>query len=220
MKRVAAAFWRFGEAVAPLAALLDRGGILAVPTESSYALGVDPLSPVGVAAVFRVKGRRGGRPLPIVFSQPAQLLSLGVDPEGPAVRRAAELWPAPLSVLLPTAALVPAAAGSGTLAVRVPDHPGLQALLDALGRPLTATSANRSGGEPILDPGAAAALLAGEDAVVVDGGKLPGGPPSTIVAFTAGGVEVIRRGRFPVNRVMPVQGILPVHSIMEDGRDR
>lgn len=219
MRPVEGAFWRFGEAVEPLAALLDRGGILAVPTESSYGLGVDPLSPVGVAAVFRVKGRRGGRPLPIVISQPAQLVSLGVDPEDPAIRRVVGFWPAPLSVLVPTTASVPAAAGSSTVAVRVPDHPGLRALLDALGRPLTATSANRSGGEPILEPGAAAELLAGEEAVVVDGGKLAGGPPSTVVAFSAGGVEVIRRGRFPVHRIMPAHRSL-AHWNEEDGRDR
>lgn len=206
MRPPASLFWHPGEAVQPLAALLDRGGILAVPTESSYGLGVDPLSPAGVAAVYRVKGRDEGKPLPIVISQPSQLAALGIDPDALAVRRAARFWPAPLTVLVPAPVSVPAAAGAGTLAVRVPAQPTLLALLDALDRPLTATSANPSGGEPLLDPAAVAALLAGEEAVVVDAGRLPGGPPSTLVAFDDGGVEIIRRGRFPV------------HILMEDRR--
>ena len=70
----------------------------------------------------------------------------------------------------------------------MPDHAGLRGLLAALGHGLTATSANRSGGEPILDPAEVAELLAGEDAVVVDGGILPGGPPSTLVAIEGGGL--------------------------------
>ena len=61
--------------------------------------------------------------------------------------------------------------------MRVPDHERLRELLAALGHGLTATSANRSGEPPILDPAGVAELLAGEDAVVVDGGALPAGPP-------------------------------------------
>jgi tRNA A37 threonylcarbamoyladenosine synthetase subunit TsaC/SUA5/YrdC len=88
-----------------------------------------------------------------------------------------------------------------TIAVRVPGHDGLRRLLGELGHGLTATSANPSGGEPVLDPAGAAELLAGEDAVVVDGGFLPGGPPSTLVAIEEGGPVVLRTGRFPVDRL-------------------
>jgi L-threonylcarbamoyladenylate synthase len=83
----------------------------------------------------------------------------------------------------------------------VPGHDGLRGLLAALGHGLTATSANRSGGEPVLDPREAAELLAGEDAVVVDGGVLPGGAPSTIVAIEGSGPVVLRSGSFPVERL-------------------
>jgi L-threonylcarbamoyladenylate synthase len=199
--RPGAPLWRPGEPVEPLRALLARGGILALPTESSYGLGADPGNPVGVAAVYRVKGRGEEKPLPIVISHPDQLVALGIDPAAPGLAAVARHWPAPLSVLLPTALPVPAAAGSGTLAVRVPDQPLLRQLLAALGTALTATSANRSGEPALLDPAAVSTLLAGEDAVVVDGGALPGGAPSTIVAATAGGLEVIRRGRFPVEEI-------------------
>jgi tRNA A37 threonylcarbamoyladenosine synthetase subunit TsaC/SUA5/YrdC len=77
----------------------------------------------------------------------------------------------------------------------------LRRLLAGLGHGLTATSANQSGGAPVLDPQGAAALLAGEDAMIVDGGILPGGPPSTIMAIEESGPVVLRAGSFPVERL-------------------
>ncbi len=193
--------WHPGEPVAPLAACLARGGLLAIPTESSYGLGADPGNPFGVAAVYRVKGREAGKPLPVVVAGFDQLAGLGIDPDLPILKRIRDGWPGPLSVLLPTASDLPAAAGAGSLAVRIPGHPGLRALLAALGRPLTATSANRSGDEPILDPAELPALLAGEDAVVIDGGVLPGGPPSTLIEGAPSGWRILRPGRFDGDRL-------------------
>jgi L-threonylcarbamoyladenylate synthase len=116
-----------------------------------------------------------------------------------------QIWPAPLTAILPIVSIegrpLPAAAGLPELAVRVPAHAGLRTLLSELGGGLTATSANPSGGAPATTPEAAAALLAGEDGALVDGGTLPGGPPSTIVRWTPGGLEVVRAGSFPVDRL-------------------
>lgn len=189
--------WHFGEPPGALRDTLRRGGILAIPTESSYGLGVDPRNANGVQAVFEVKRRDGGKPLPVVVAGVEQLPALGVDPADPAVAPFVPLWPAPLSVLAPLRAPLPAAAGANRLAVRVPDHAALRRLLVELG-PLTATSANRSGEPPVLDPLALEPMLAGVDAVVVDGGVLPGGPPSTLVEWTADGPRVRRAGRYPL----------------------
>ncbi|HXO21806.1 MAG TPA: L-threonylcarbamoyladenylate synthase [Thermoanaerobaculia bacterium] len=194
-------FWRWGDPVAPLVDLLARGGILAIPTESSYGLAVDPRNAQGVAAVYAVKGREAGKPLPVVIAGRGQLAGLGIDPDLPILERLAAAWPGPLSVLLPLARPLPAAAGTGRLAVRVPAHERLRSLLAALGMGLTATSANPSGGAPILAPRAAAELLAGFDAVVIDDGVLPGGPPSTVVEWTAAGLRVVRAGSFPEARL-------------------
>jgi L-threonylcarbamoyladenylate synthase len=209
--RAAVPIWRPGEPVAPLAAVIARGGVLAIPTESSYGLAVDPWNPEGVARIYRIKEREAGKPLPVVASDVGQLAGLGIDLEAPILSPIlgvlARLWPAPLTAVLPVARPLPASAGAPSLAVRVPAHEGLRRLLAALGTPLTATSANPSGGEPALDPETAAALLAGEDAVVIDGGRLPGGPPSTLVAprpgsgFAGGGFEVLRAGAFPAERL-------------------
>ena len=197
--------WHWGDPIAPLRDLLHRGGVVAIPTESSYGLGADPRNPAGVEAIYRIKGREAGKALPVVVAGREQLaplgVSLGADSNLYIVERLFALWPAPLTVLLPISRPLPAAAGENRLAVRVPEHEKLRELLAALGHGLTATSANRSGGEPILDPAAAAELLAGEDAMVVDGGVLPGGPPSTLVAIEGDGLAVLRTGRFPAERL-------------------
>jgi L-threonylcarbamoyladenylate synthase len=196
--------WRSGDPVEPLAALLARGGVLAIPTESSYGLGADPRNRNGVEAIYRIKGREPRKALPVVVAGLAQLADLGIDPDLSILKPLSSCWPGPLTVVLPIARplrRLPAAAGEATLAVRVPGHDGLRELLAALGHGLTATSANRSGEAPVLDPEGAAELLAGEDAVVVDGGVLPGGPPSTVVAIEEGGPVVLRTGRFPVDRL-------------------
>lgn len=189
--------WFFGDDPALPAAVVARGGVLAIPTESSYGLAADPRSRAGVEAIYRLKSREAGKPLPVLVAELAQLALLGVDPTAPEVARAARCWPAALTVVLPLApeALpLPAAAGGRSVAVRVPDHPELRALLAVTG-PLTATSANPSGGEPILDPHAAASFLTGADALLVDGGALPGGPPSTLIAFDGPHLRILRPGR-------------------------
>jgi len=196
--------WRFGEPAAPLAALLARGGVLALPTESSYGLAADPRNPAGVAAVYRIKAREAGKPLPVVVAGLDRLAGLGIDPDLPILAVLARFWPGPLTAVLPISRPLPAAAGTGSLAVRVPDHAPLRTLLRELGpgiMGLTATSANPSGGAPATEPMAAAALLAGEEGALVDGGPLPGGPPSTLVRWTPDGLEVLRPGGLPAGRL-------------------
>jgi L-threonylcarbamoyladenylate synthase len=193
--------FHFGDPVAPLRDLLARGGIVAFPTESSYGLGVDPWNRAGVEAIYRIKEREAGKALPVVIAGRDQLAGLGIADDLHIVERFFAVWPAPLTVVLPVARPLPASAGEGTLAVRVPAHEDLLALLAALGHGLTATSANRSGEAPILDPAGLGRLLAGEDAAVVDGGVLPGGPPSTLVAIEGEGLVVLREGRFPAERL-------------------
>ncbi|HVG10145.1 MAG TPA: L-threonylcarbamoyladenylate synthase [Thermoanaerobaculia bacterium] len=198
------AFWRWGDPVEPLRELLRRGGVLAIPTESSYGLGADPRNRKGVEAIYRIKGREPRKALPVVVADLEQLADLGIDADLSILKPLSACWPGPLTVVLPIARTIPAAAGEPTLAVRIPGHQGLRGLLAALGHGLTATSANPSGGKPVLEPEGAADLLEGEDAMVVDGGVLPGGPPSTLVAIEEAGPVVLRTGKFPVERLREV----------------
>jgi L-threonylcarbamoyladenylate synthase len=203
-----AALWRLGEPLEALVERVRRGGILCVPTESSYGVAVDPRNEEAVERIFELKRRDGRKPLPVVIANPSQLALLGIAPEQPAVAAVRGLWPAALSVVLATDRPLPAAAGARSLAVRVPDHPLLLSVLAAVG-PLTATSANPSGEPPLLDPHEVAAWAAGLDACVVNGGLLPGGPPSTLVEPTPSGWRVLRAGRVAADRLPPYPPVVP-----------
>ena len=205
-------FWHWDDDPADLIAVLRRGGVLAIPTESSYALAVDPLDERGVAAVFAVKGRAEGEALPVVIADLEQAAALGVDRDAAGLQSVATRWPAALTIVVPIPRAIPASAGDASIAIRVPDHARLRSLLARTG-PLTATSANRSGEPPLLDPTAAAQLLEGVDSRVVDGGLLGGGAPSTLVRWVGGGFRVLRAGRYPLDR-------LPIGAAQAPGSDR
>jgi L-threonylcarbamoyladenylate synthase len=193
-------------------AVLQAGGVVAIPTESSYGLAVDPCNPEAVERVYRLKARDAGKPLPVVAATVEQVAALGARVEGPEFDALVSLWPAPLTLVVPLAPSAPsvgdrprpaAAAGFDTLAVRIPAHDSLRALLAQVG-PVTATSANVSGEPPVLDADGAAALLAAVDgpALVIDGGTLPGGLPSTLVAPPR---RVLRQGAFPAERLPDIE---------------
>jgi L-threonylcarbamoyladenylate synthase len=196
-----AEIWRRHDPIDVLRDVLAAGGVFAVPTESSYGLAVDPRDAAGVEAVFAIKGRDARQALPVVVADLEQLHALGVPRGGPELEVAASLWPAPLTVLFPIPAPLPATAGKSTVAARIPAHEGLRDVLRRLGHGLTATSANRTGGPPVLDPRDLRPLLAGRRAFVVDGGVLPGGPPSTLVDWAGGELRVLREGAFPIARL-------------------
>ncbi len=200
--------WRFGDDPAELVAALDRGAVLAIPTESSYGLAVDPLSERGVAAVLALKGSREGKGLPVVGGEVGAFVALGVDARDPAFAWVTARWPAALTVVVPLARPIPASMGRLDLALRIPGHERLRALLEVLGRPLTATSANPSGAAPYLHAGELTNWLArelskdraaaGVEAIVIDDGELPGGPPSTLVELKDGRPFVLRPGRVEI----------------------
>jgi L-threonylcarbamoyladenylate synthase len=192
--------WHWDDDPAELIEVLRLGGVLGVPTESSYGLAVDPTDERGVATIFEVKGRAGNLALPVVVADLSQAVALGVDAGTPGLDAVAKLWPAPLSIVVRLERPIAASASGTTLAIRIPAHERLRELLHLLG-PLTATSANRSGEPPLLDPIATATLLEGMNGRVVDGGTMPGGLPSTLVRWEGGGFRVLRAGRFPLDRL-------------------
>lgn len=192
--------WHWGDAVEPLVHCLEAGGVLAIPTESSYALAVDPRSAVGVESIYRIKRRERGKALLVVAADLEQILSLGVRPDLPELQVLATLWPAPLTAVLPLVDDLPASAGRATLAVRIPAHRRIRRLLRDVQCPLTATSANLAGEPPVLDPTdlepLLEPLLAQGETIIVDDGHLPGGAPSTLVEWSEGNPRILRRGAY------------------------
>ncbi|MDE2689304.1 MAG: L-threonylcarbamoyladenylate synthase [Acidobacteriota bacterium] len=189
--------WPWDGDLSEVRTALSEGRILAIPTESSYGLAVDPSSIAGVEAIYRLKERERGKPLPVVAANLEQAIDLGVE-RNDAIRMAEAHWPASLTVVasLRSGVSVPAAAGGDTLAVRVPDHDRLRALLQALGHPLTATSANRSGDPPACGLADLEPILGDSGALVIGGEQTPGGLASTVVSWSSAGLRVLRRGRF------------------------
>lgn len=184
------------EEVARLRETLASGGVAAIPTETYYALAADPTSERGVSRVFEIKGRDDGKPLLVLFSDRAQLPGLSVDSKDPRLDPFFRLWPAPLTVVVPIRHAIAASRGGATLAIRIPARQDVRDLLRAVG-PLTGTSANRSGAEPMASPDAVAQVFdTGLDALV-DGGATAGGTPSTIVDATVEPPHRIRAGGFP-----------------------
>jgi tRNA threonylcarbamoyl adenosine modification protein (Sua5/YciO/YrdC/YwlC family) len=179
------------EAIEAGRATVAQGGVLLVPTESYYGLGADPWSEPGVEKIFSMKARPAELGLPVLCADWQQVESLVEVPDSFRVKLA-RLWPAALTVVLPTVADV-AAARTGTLAVRIPDHAELRALLYRLG-PLTGTSANRHGEPPSTTVEGAVATLAEAPDLVLDAGATAGGKTSTLVDLSRGEPEILRSG--------------------------
>jgi L-threonylcarbamoyladenylate synthase len=180
--------------LAAAAAALAEGRIVGVPTDTVYGIAVDPFSEEAVRALFLAKDRPGVVPIPILAADPAQAARIGVL-EGGAATAAAVHWPGALTLVVPRAPGLPDWVGhavSGSVGIRVPDHPKALALLRLAG-PLAVTSANRTGFPPAADDRAARAALGSAVAVYLDGSGA-GGPASTVVDLTGAEPHVLREG--------------------------
>lgn len=171
--------------------VLRAGGLVAFPTETVYGLGARALDAAAAKRVYRAKGRPSDNPLIVHVDGPAMLPRVARRVTPLARRLMARFWPGPLTLVLEKAAAVPGAVTGGgrTVAVRCPAHPAARALIRALGEPIAAPSANRSG-RP--SPTAAAHVLrdlAGRVTLILDGGPSRQGLESAIVDA---------RGRRPV----------------------
>ncbi|HJZ87125.1 MAG TPA: L-threonylcarbamoyladenylate synthase [Polyangia bacterium] len=185
-------------AVREAAAALARGELVALPTETYFALGADALHEPALKNLLERKGRDATQTLSLLIEP--ELLPLVVAEVPPAARALmAAHWPGPLTLALPARPGLPVAlVQADCVAVRVSPDPIARALVRALGRPLTATSANPAGAPP---PRTAAQVRAYfPDLLVVGEGPTPGGPPSTLVRVTAAGlVELVRAGPIAID---------------------
>ena len=158
--------------VALAASLLTPGSLLIYPTDTLYALGGRVLDAAAGAAVRRAKGREEGKPLPLVAADLEQARALcSAWPEA-ADRLAAHFWPGPVTLVIPAAPAVPAdiTAGTGTIAIRVPDLELTRALCRRTG-PLVSTSANRAGGTPPVTCADALEAVGAAAALALDAGR-------------------------------------------------
>ena len=201
------------------ASLLRTGGLVAFGTETVYGLGADATNAGAVARIFEVKGRPRFNPL-IVHLPDEDAAFREVEASGLARRLARAFWPGPLTIVLPrrgTSRVVElATAGLSTLGVRVPAPPETRELLEAVGAPVAAPSANRSGK---VSPSAAAHVLAELDGhidAVLDGGDCTVGIESTVVTVFGDDIVLLRPGGVTMEELeaagLPTRSLAPVEK--------
>lgn len=176
----------YGEAaIAEAAAIIATGGCVATPTETVYGLAADATNAEAVAGIYAAKGRPSFNPLIVHVADRRAAEAIAMfDRDARALADA--FWPGPLTLVLPLRPDAPIAglvtAGLATVAIRVPQHRAMQALLAATGKPLAAPSANASGSISPTRAAHVAASLAGRIPLIIDDGATSGGIESTIVA--------------------------------------
>jgi len=194
------------DAIAAAVALIAGGEIVAVPTETVYGLAADAGNAEAVARIYAAKGRPSFNPLIVHVPDLAAAEALAVVGED-ARTLAERFWPGPLTLVLPLRSGAPIAslvtAGLDTVAIRVPAHRAMRALLEAVGRPLAAPSANRSNGISPTRAAHVAASLGASVPLIVDDGACEAGLESTIVR----GREVLRPGPLTRDVLFPGEDV-------------
>jgi L-threonylcarbamoyladenylate synthase len=168
--------------IARAAAVIERGGILAIPTDALYALVADPYNLSAVGRVFFAKGRESNRALPLLVSDLLMAEELTTEITLRFQLLARKYWPGPLTTIVPASAKVPMklTGNSGRLALRHSKSNTAQALLEYLGRPLIATSANLSGNPTCRSGIEVFGTMDGRVDLVLDGGHCTGQGATTI----------------------------------------
>ena len=194
------------------AAILRRGGLLGIPTETVYGLGANGLDGEAVARIFAAKGRPQDNPL-ILHIPSADWLERYCEDIPPAARAlAARFWPGPLTMILRRRPIVPDAvtAGLDTVGMRCPAHPVCRAILAAADLPVAAPSGNTSG-RP--SPTTMADMLEDMDGKIdgiVDGGPCAVGVESTIIDLTETPPRLLRPGGVTLEELEDVLGEVAV----------
>jgi L-threonylcarbamoyladenylate synthase len=201
-------------ALAQAAAILRKGGTVALPTETVYGLGANALNANAVEAIFAAKGRPYWDPLIVHVSDEAMLAQVVSETPDAARKLMAAFWPGPLTLLLPRSAAVPDAvtAGRPLVGVRMPAHPVARELIRLAGIPIAAPSANRFGH---TSPTTAVHVLDDLDGridAVVDSGPTAFGVESTVLDPGASPMIIYRPGAITVEQIRETAGEVVLFS--------
>ncbi|MEC4680575.1 MAG: L-threonylcarbamoyladenylate synthase [Nitrospirota bacterium] len=187
-------------------ACVQEGGVLAVPTDSYYALAVGIFQPAALEQLRVIKGNRDRKPFPVLIGDPSQLDQLVDHVPEIATKLMQQFWPGLLTVVLKAKPHVSPVlmSESGTIGVRQPNHSLLCNLLMHTG-PLTGTSANRTGQAPAMTVENVQHQLGADIDLILDGGPTPGGQPSTVLQVEPE-LRLLRQGEIPLSAIQNVLG--------------
>lgn len=183
--------------------VLRHQGLVAFPTDTVYGLGALPFDATAVERLYTAKGRPAEKAIAILVGQPDDLAKVVSELPPMAQTLAQKFWPGPLTLIVPKHPALPDVVSSAgnTVGVRQPDHPIAQKLLQLIG-PLAVTSANRSGEPNPLKATDVLAQLNGRIDLLLDGGRVPGGLPSTVLDCTQAQPKVLREGPITLAAIM------------------
>ena len=191
-------------AITQAAQTLTAGGLVAFPTDTVYGVGAHAFDAETIELLYAAKERPRDKAIPVLLASTADLPLVAREVPSAARRLADAFWPGALTLVLPRHPALPAVltADGDSVAVRVPDHPVVRALIAALGAPLAATSANLSGQPSPVTAEEVATQLGERVDLILDGGPCPSvgrGVPSTVLDLTLDPPRVLRSG--PVTEV-------------------
>lgn len=182
--------------LAEAAGFLAAGGLIAFPTETYYGLAADYANPAALERLAWAKGREEEKPFALILASPAEAEQIAQCPPAAKELMAAH-WPGPLTLVMRgRPGLCQRLLGpGGMVGMRVSPHPVAAGLAAALGRAITATSANPAGGAPVMQARGLDPALAARLDLIIDAGPTPGGPASTVAAVDESGeIKVLRPG--------------------------
>ena len=196
------------------AGIIQRGGLVAFPTETVYGLGADAFNEKAVCKIFEVKKRPSFDPLIVHVANPRDAVLLWRQVPDIAKVLMEKFWPGPLSIVLPKNINVPDVVTSGlaTVAVRMPDHPVALRLIREAGCPIAAPSANLFGYTSPTQALAVAEDLGGKIGAVLDGGPSKVGVESTVVKIEHGKIFILRPGGITVEQIEKAAGLKVVRN--------
>ena len=191
------------EAIGRALAAMRAGETVVYPTETFYGIGADAFAAAALERIFEIKGRDAARTIALIAHDAAAAFAIVREVPDLARRLAQAFWPGPLTLVMPAREGIPEAliGPDGGVGVRVSSHPIARALAHGLGRPITATSANRTGEAPARTTAEARAALGEKVKVFVEGGTLTGGTPSTVVQCGRAGWRLLRAGAIGVDQI-------------------
>ena len=184
--------------------VLRNGGLVAFPTDTVYGLAAPVHNIESIERLYVVKGRNNTKAIAVLIGSVSDLDQVAMDLKATARKVAERFWPGPLTLIVPRHPDLPdVLAPLPTIGVRIPDHPVALALLQAAG-PLAVTSANLSGGENTMTAKQVYQQLKGRIHLILDGGRTPGGVPSTVVDCTTPEPQVLREGPISLSEIMSI----------------
>jgi L-threonylcarbamoyladenylate synthase len=200
----------FSTAVKRATELLQAGEVVALPTETVYGLAANALDAPAVARIYEIKGRPAHNPIIVhVASNEMALRCVSTWPDS-ATQLSRAFWPGPLTIVLPKANEIPdiVTAGGGTVGVRWPGHPFIQAVIRECGFPLAAPSANLSNQVSPTNAEHVRKQLGNQLSLIVDGGQSQVGIESTVIDLASTPPRVLRPGMIHEESLLAVLGEL------------